>query len=95
MRSLHSRLLLAASLVLAGFIGATGLALDKAFRVSAEASMQERLQSYIYALLDRSADLAWRIRFSLTAPPPLVPPLLPCRLTPSPVVTLRERKSVV
>jgi len=51
MRSLHSRLLLAASLVLAGFIGATGLALDKAFRVSAEASMQERLQSYIYALL--------------------------------------------
>ena len=51
MGSLHSRLLLAASLVLAGFIGATGLALDKAFRVSAEASMQERLQSYIYALL--------------------------------------------
>jgi len=51
MRSLHSRLLLAASLVLAGFLGATGLALDKAFRVSAEAATQERLQSYIYALL--------------------------------------------
>jgi two-component system sensor histidine kinase PhoQ len=51
MHSLHSRLLLAASLVLAGFLGATGLALDKAFRVSAEASMQDRLQSYIYALL--------------------------------------------
>jgi len=51
MHSLHSRLLLAASLVLAGFIGVTGLALEKAFRVSAEASMQERLQSYIYALL--------------------------------------------
>jgi len=51
MRSLHSRLLLAATLVLAGFIGATGLALDKAFRVSAEASRQDRLQSYIYALL--------------------------------------------
>lgn len=51
MHSLHSRLLLAASLVLAGFLGATGLALDKAFRVSAEASMQNRLQSYIYALL--------------------------------------------
>ena len=33
MRSLHSRLLLAASLMLAGFLGATGLALDKAFRV--------------------------------------------------------------
>jgi two-component system sensor histidine kinase PhoQ len=51
MHSLHGRLLLAASLVLAGFLGATGLALDKAFRVSTEAAMQERLQSYIYALL--------------------------------------------
>ena len=51
MRSLHGRLVLAATLVLAGFIGATGLALDKAFRVSARASMQDRLQSYIYALL--------------------------------------------
>ena len=51
MRSLRGRLLLAATLVLAGFIGATGLALDKAFQVSARASMQDRLQSYIYALL--------------------------------------------
>jgi len=51
MHSLHSRLLLAASLVLAGFLGATGLALDKAFRVSAEAALQDRLQSYVYALL--------------------------------------------
>jgi two-component system sensor histidine kinase PhoQ len=59
MRSLHSRLLLAATLVLAGFIGGTGLALDKAFRVSARASMEDRLQSYIYALLaaaDEDAD---------------------------------------
>ena len=51
MRSLHARLLSAASLVLAGFLGATGLALDEAFRVSAEASMKDRLQSYVYALL--------------------------------------------
>ena len=51
MHSLHSRLLLVASLVLAGFIGATGLALDKAFHVSAEAAMQNQLQSHIYALL--------------------------------------------
>jgi len=51
MRSLHSRLLVAASLVLAGFIGATGLALDNAFRVSTEAAMQDRLQTHIYALL--------------------------------------------
>jgi len=51
MHSLHSRLLLAASLVLAGFLGATGLALDKAFRISAEAALQDRLQSHVYALL--------------------------------------------
>ena len=51
MHSLHSRLLLAASLVLAGFLGTTGLALDKAFRVSAEAAIQDRLQSHVYALL--------------------------------------------
>jgi two-component system sensor histidine kinase PhoQ len=51
MHSLHSRLLLVASLVLAGFLGATGLALDKAFRVSAKAAMKDRLQSHIYALL--------------------------------------------
>ena len=51
MHSLHSRLLLTASLVLAGFLGATGLALDKAFRVSAEAAMQDRLPSHVYALL--------------------------------------------
>jgi two-component system sensor histidine kinase PhoQ len=51
MHSLHSRLLLAASLVLAGFLGATGLVLDKAFRASSEAAMQERLQSHIYALI--------------------------------------------
>lgn len=56
MHSLHSRLLLAASLVLAGFLGITGLALDKAFRVSAETAMQERLQSYIYALLAASEE---------------------------------------
>ena len=51
MHSLHSRLLLAASLVLAGFIGATGLALDKAIHVNAEAAMQNQLPSHIYALL--------------------------------------------
>jgi two-component system sensor histidine kinase PhoQ len=51
MISLQSRLLLVASLVLAGFLGATGLTLDQAFRVSATASMQGRLQSHVYALL--------------------------------------------
>ena len=49
--SLQARLLLAAMLVLMIFTGLTGLVLDKAFRQSAEAAMQDRLQSYLYALL--------------------------------------------
>lgn len=49
--SLQARLLLAALLVLLVFTGLTGLALDKAFRQSAETSLQDRLQGYLYALL--------------------------------------------
>ncbi len=56
MSSLHGRLLLAASLVLAAFLGLTGLALDKAFRDSAEAAVRDRLQGHLYALL-AAADL--------------------------------------
>ncbi len=49
--SLNNRLLLAASLVLAAFLGLTGLALDQAFRESTLASGRERLQTRIYMLL--------------------------------------------
>jgi two-component system, OmpR family, sensor histidine kinase PhoQ len=49
--SIHQRLLLAASLVLSAFLGLTGLALDKAFRSSAEEALQARLYSSVYALL--------------------------------------------
>jgi two-component system sensor histidine kinase PhoQ len=49
--SLQARLLLAAILVLMVFTGLTGLALDKAFRQSAETALQDRLQGYLYALL--------------------------------------------
>lgn len=51
MRSLHGRLLAAASLALAAFLGLTGAALYQAFRDSAEAAMRERLQGHVYALL--------------------------------------------
>lgn len=51
MRSLHGRLLIAATLVLAGFLGAAGVALHNAFRDSAEAALRERLLGYVYALL--------------------------------------------
>ena len=51
MRSLHGRLLVAATLALVGFLGATGAALYQAFRDSAEAALRERLQGHVYALL--------------------------------------------
>jgi two-component system sensor histidine kinase PhoQ len=49
--SLQARLLLVALLILLGFAGLTGLALDKAFRESAEAALQDRLQGHMFALL--------------------------------------------
>ena len=49
--SLHVRLLLAASLVLGGFLGLTGVALDRAFRDSSEQALKDQLLSHVYALL--------------------------------------------
>jgi two-component system sensor histidine kinase PhoQ len=54
--SLNARLLVAASVVLAAFLGLTGLTLDKAFRDSALAAVRDRLQAQIYILLG-AADL--------------------------------------
>ena len=51
MRSLGARLRLAASVVLVAFLGLTGLTLDRAFRDSAEAAVQDRLQAQLYMLL--------------------------------------------
>ena len=56
MRSLRNRLLLVSAAVLAGFLGLTGLALDRAFSTSAESALRERLQGHLYALL-AAADL--------------------------------------
>jgi len=55
--SLQTRLLLAASIVLAAFLGLTGMTLDRAFRDSAEAGVRDRLQAHVYALL-AAAELA-------------------------------------
>ena len=49
--SLQTRLLITASIVLVFFFGVTGLALDKAFRDSAESAVRERLQTQLYVLL--------------------------------------------
>jgi len=52
--SLNTRLLLASSVVLAAFLGMTGLVLDGAFRASADTALRDRLQGYVYALLAAS-----------------------------------------
>lgn len=64
MRSLRARLLLVSAAVLAGFLGLTGVALDQAFRTSAESALRERLQGHLYALL-AAADLNDRRQLEL------------------------------
>lgn len=49
--SLQSRLLIAFSVLLFGFLGLTGLVLDSAFQASIEGGAEERLQVQIYLLL--------------------------------------------
>lgn len=51
MLSLNARLTLAASLVLAGFLGLTGLALERAFFEAGLAAVRDRLQGQVYTLL--------------------------------------------
>ncbi len=66
MRSLRARLLWVSAAVLAGFLGLTGVALDQAFRTSAESALRERLQGHLYALL-AAADLNDRQQLELPA----------------------------
>lgn len=54
MLSLNTRLLLASSMVLAAFLGITGLVLDRAFRASADTALRDRLQGHVHALLAAS-----------------------------------------
>lgn len=49
--SLAARTIAAAGVVLAGFLGLTGFALDQAFERSALAALRERLQGYSYTFL--------------------------------------------
>ena len=71
MHSLHSRLLLVASLVLASFLGLGALALDRAFRTSGEEAMRERLQGQVYLLLGAAAeDAEGRMRLPDALPDP-------------------------
>jgi two-component system, OmpR family, sensor histidine kinase PhoQ len=51
MKSINTRIIVSASIVLLVFIIATGLALDRAFRDSARSARQERLLGQIYLLI--------------------------------------------
>ena len=51
MNSLRTRLLLAASVILAAFVVLTALALERAYRERAEQAEQDKLQGLIYAIL--------------------------------------------
>lgn len=51
MKSLNSRLLLVASVILILFFGITGLTLDRIYRENAEEAQYNRLQGYLYDLI--------------------------------------------
>ena len=71
--SLNARIILAASIVLAIFLALTGIALDQAFRESARAAREERLQGQLYMLIaEAEVDAAGR----LLMPPQLQEPRL-------------------
>lgn len=56
MASIHGRLLLVASLVIAAFLGLGAIALDQAFRESIDSAMRERLLQQVYALLGAATE---------------------------------------
>ena len=67
--SLQTRLLVAALLVLILFTLLTGLALDRAFRESAEAAMQDRMEGQLFALLAAvEVDDSGNLRFARELP---------------------------
>ncbi len=71
MRSIHGRLLLAATVVLAAFLGLGALGLDRAFRDSAESALQTQLMGQVYALLGAAdTDEQGRMRLPQTLPDP-------------------------
>jgi two-component system sensor histidine kinase PhoQ len=69
--SIHLRMVIAASFVLAAFFGLSGYALDKAFRASVEVALKDRLQGHVYALLAAAdTNASGRMRMPETLPDP-------------------------
>ena len=71
MQSIQSRLLLAATLVLAAFLGLGALAIDDAYRESAERALETRMMGQVYALLAAAeTDSQGRMRLPENLPDP-------------------------
>jgi two-component system sensor histidine kinase PhoQ len=69
--SIHLRMVIAASFVLAAFFGLSGYALDTAFRNSVEVALKDRLQGHVYALLAAAdTNASGRMRMPETLPDP-------------------------
>jgi two-component system sensor histidine kinase PhoQ len=69
--SIHLRMVIAASFVLAAFFGLSGYALDTAFRDSVEVALKDRLQGHVYALLAAAdTNTSGRMRMPETLPDP-------------------------
>ena len=69
--SINRRLIGTSLLILAGFLGLAGIALDRAYRTSAETAVREQLQAHVYTLLsaaDEDANGRMRMPEILTAP---------------------------
>lgn len=49
--SIRARLFVSASIILAAFLGITGIALDQGFHDSAETAVRDRLQAHVYTML--------------------------------------------
>jgi len=69
--SLHARLLVAASLVLAAFLGVTAVALERAYRDALLANLGDKLQSHVYTLLAAAEEAeGGRMRLPRSLPDP-------------------------
>ena len=69
--SIARRLISSSLLILAGFLGLAGIALDRAYRASAETAVRQQLQAHVYTLLSAAGeDEQGRMRLpdALTAP---------------------------
>lgn len=69
--SITRRLVTSSLMILAGFLGLAGIALDRAYRASAETALRQQLQAHVYTLLSAAGeDEQGRMRLpdTLTAP---------------------------